>query len=98
MMVVPLHLMMLWNVSNFTSNNTRTEMTDTQKLQFLLTKLKETAQSKHCYEEYGDDYSPSESGSYDDAFDDGRWYGEITFARDLLQQLKLQTQIEPHLK
>ena len=27
MMVVLLHLMMLWNVSNFTSNNTRTEMT-----------------------------------------------------------------------
>ena len=26
MMVVLLHLMMLWNVSNFTSNNTRTEM------------------------------------------------------------------------
>jgi hypothetical protein len=89
---------MLWNVSNFTSNNTRTEMTDTQKLQFLLTKLKETAQSKHCYEEYGDDYSPSESGSYDDAFDAGFEYGEITFARELLQKLNFQVQIEPHLK
>ncbi len=98
MMVVLLHLMMLWNVSNFTSNNTRTEMTDTQKLQFLLTKLKETAQSKHCYEEYGDDYSPSESGSYDDAFDVGFEYGEITFARELLQKLNFQIQIEPHLK
>ena len=87
--------MMLWNVSNFTSNNTRTEMTDTQKLQFLLTKLQETADTKHCYEEYGDDYCPSE---YGDAFGDGCGYGEITFARDLLQQLKLQTQIEPHLK
>ena len=32
MMVVLLHLMMLWNVSNFTSNNTRTEMTDQEKL------------------------------------------------------------------
>jgi hypothetical protein len=32
MMVVLLHLMMLWNVSNFTLNNTRTEMTDQEKL------------------------------------------------------------------
>jgi len=97
-MVVLLHLMMLWNVSNFTSNNTRTEMTDTQKLQFLLTKLQETADNKHCYDECGDDYSPSDAGNYDDAFDVGCEYGEIIFARDLLQQLKLQTQIEPHLK
>jgi hypothetical protein len=73
-------------------------MDDTQKLQFLLSKLQESADCKHCYDEYGDDYSPSDAGNYDDTFDDGRWYGEITFARDLLQQLKLQTQIEPHLK
>jgi hypothetical protein len=73
-------------------------MTDTQKLQFLLLKLKETAHSKHCYEAYGDDYSPSESGSYDDAFDAGFEYGEIIFARELLQQLNLQIQIFPHLK
>ena len=91
--------MMLWNVSNFTSNNTRTEMTDTQKLQFLLTKLQETADKKHYFDKYGDDYSLIyENGSYDYAFEDGFGYGEITFARDLLQQLKLQTQIEPHLK
>lgn len=32
MMVVLLHLMMLWNVSNFTSNNTRTEMIDLSQL------------------------------------------------------------------
>ena len=73
-------------------------MTDTQKLQFLLTKLQETADKKHCFDKYGDDYSPCENGSYDYAFEDGFGYGEITFARDLLQQLKLQTQIEPHLK
>ena len=73
-------------------------MTDTEKLQFLLSKLKETAQSKHCYEEYGDDYLPSGTGSYDDAFDAGFEYGEITFARELLQKLNFQTQIFPHLK
>jgi hypothetical protein len=73
-------------------------MTDTQKLQFLLSKLQESADCKHCYDEYGDDYCPSDSGNYDDTFDDGRWYGEITFARDLIQQLKLQTQIAPHLE
>ena len=72
-------------------------MTDTQKLQFLLTKLQETADGKHCYDVDGDDYTPS-AGSYDDAFEDGCAYGEITFARDLLQKLNFQTQIEPHLK
>ena len=35
MMVVLLHLMMLWNVSNFTSNNTRTEMTDFSQERFV---------------------------------------------------------------
>lgn len=73
-------------------------MTDTEKLQFLLTKLQEIADSKHCYDKYGDDYSPSENGSYDDAFDDGTDYGVVEYARSLLRQLKLQTQIAPHLK
>jgi hypothetical protein len=73
-------------------------MTDTQKLQFLLTKLQETADCKHCYDECGDDYSPTDAGTYDDAFDAGSEYGEITFARDLIQKLNLQTQISPHLK
>ena len=72
-------------------------MTDTQKLQFLLTKLQETADKKHCYDA-DDDYSPCDNGNYDDAFDEGSEYGEITFARDLIQKLNLQTQIEPHLK
>ena len=44
-------------------------MTATEELQFLLTKLQETADRKHC--EDGDYYSPSDNGSYDDAFDDG---------------------------
>ena len=33
-----------------------------------------------------------------DVLDAGSEYGEITFARDLIQKLNLQTQIEPHLK
>ncbi len=73
-------------------------MTDTEKLQFLLTKLQETAKFKHCFDDYGDYYSPSETGNYDDAFDDGDTHGHVEFARTLLQQLKLQTQIAPHLK
>jgi hypothetical protein len=72
-------------------------MTDTQKLQFLLSKLQETADKKHCFDA-GDDYSPCDNGNFDDAFDDGNDYGEVMYARELLQQLKLQTQIAPHLK
>jgi hypothetical protein len=62
-------------------------MTDTQKLQFLLDKLQETANFKHCYDVYGDDYTPS-AGSYDDAFEDGSDYGKVEYARHLLTQLK----------
>jgi hypothetical protein len=64
-------------------------MTDTEKLQFLLTKLQETANSKHCFDDYGDDYSPSETGNYDEAFDVGAEYGEIEFSRSLLEQVEL---------
>ena len=60
-------------------------MTDTEKLEFLLSMIQQTAQIKHCYDKYGDDYSPSENGSYDDAFEDGCAYGEITFARTMLE-------------
>jgi len=56
-------------------------MTDQQKLEFLLSKLQESANCKHCIDEYDDDYS------YDDTFDDGRWYGEIEFARELLRHI-----------
>jgi hypothetical protein len=72
-------------------------MTDTQKLQFLLSKLQETANKKHCYDKYGDDYSPPyDDGS--DAFNNGFQYGGVEFARELLQQLNLQKQIFPNLK
>jgi len=55
---------------------------------------------KEHFEEGGisDDGSCSEYGSYDEAFDLGSGYGEITFARNLIQQLKLEVQIAPHLK
>jgi len=63
-------------------------MTDEQKLTLLLKVLKEYAEMKHCYN-YGEDYTPS-AGSYDDAFDDGADYGEITFARTLLEQIGVE--------
>jgi hypothetical protein len=63
------------------------KMTDEREFSFAyLTKLiKEYAERKHCYE-YEEDYTPS-AGNYDNAFDDGADYGEITFARTLLEQI-----------
>jgi len=61
-------------------------MTEEQKLTLLLGVLKKYAEQKHCYDVYGDDYTPS-AVSYDDAFDDGADYGEILFARTLLEQI-----------
>ena len=61
-------------------------MTNEQKLTLLLGVLKTYAEAKHCYNEKGDDYTPS-AGSYDDAFEDGADYGEISFARTLLEQI-----------
>jgi len=61
-------------------------MTTQEKLTLLLKVLKEFAEAKHCYETVGDDYTPS-ADSYDIAFDDGIDYGEITFARTLLEQI-----------
>ncbi len=60
-------------------------MTDEEKLSLLLKVLKEYAEMKHCYE-YEEHYTPS-VGNYDNAFDDGADYGEITFARTLLEQI-----------
>ena len=60
-------------------------MSDEEKLTLLLKVLKEYAEMKHCYE-YEEDYTPS-VGNYDNAFDDGADYGEITFARTLLEQI-----------
>ena len=59
-------------------------MTTEEKLTLLLKVLKEYAEMKHCYDVYGDDYTPS-AISYDVAFDDGIDYGEITFARTMLE-------------
>ena len=64
-------------------------MTTEEKLTLLLKVLKEYAEVKHCYDVYGDDYTPS-AGSYDDAFEDGCAYGEITFARTLLEQIGVE--------
>jgi hypothetical protein len=61
-------------------------MTDTEKLLFLIRVLKKYAEAKHCYDIEGDDYTPS-AISYDVAFDDGVDYGEILFARTLLEQI-----------
>jgi len=57
MMVVLLHLMMLWNVSNFTSNNTRTEMTirETELLK-LFSKAKQLDLSVEVREDKDSDY------------------------------------------
>ena len=64
-------------------------MTEQQKLTLLLKVLKRYAEQKHCYNVYGDDYTPS-AGSYDDAFEDGADYGEISFARTLLEQIGVE--------
>lgn len=61
-------------------------MTDTEKLTLLIKILKRFAESKHCYNVHGDDYSPS-AGTYDDAFEDGSEFGEILLARTLLEQI-----------
>jgi DNA-binding Lrp family transcriptional regulator len=67
-------------------------MTETEKFAHLLKVLKEFAERKHCYNVYGDDYSPSYDGSYDTAFEDGAEYGEILFARTLLEQIGVEFQ------
>ena len=64
-------------------------MTDTEKLEFLLKVLKQYAESKHCYDRKGDDYTPS-AGSYDDAFEDGAEFGEILICRTLLEQIGVE--------
>ena len=61
-------------------------LTTEQKLTLLLGVLKTYAEAKHCYDVYGDDYTPS-ADSYDTAFEDGADYGEILFARTLLEQI-----------
>ena len=70
-------------------------MTNEQKLTLLLGVLKTYAEAKHCYNEKGDDYTPS-AGSYDDAFEDGCAYGEITFARTLLECIEVDYEYPWH--
>tara|TARA_R110000868_G_scaffold4750_1_gene29370 strand:+ start:47 stop:490 length:444 start_codon:yes stop_codon:yes gene_type:complete len=67
-------------------------MTDTEKLTLLLKVLKEYAEKENCYDLGGDDYTPANNGNYYDAFDDGADYGEITFARTLLEQIGVEFQ------
>ena len=64
-------------------------MTDLEKYEHLIKVLKTYAESKHCYDLQGDDYTPS-ANSYDDAFNDGSEFGEILFARTLLEQIDVQ--------
>jgi hypothetical protein len=63
-------------------------MTDEQKLTYLLKVLKNYAEQPTCYN-LNPHYSPVFNGSYDDAFEDGSDYGEITFARTLLECIEV---------
>jgi len=64
-------------------------MTDEQKLKLLLGVLKDYAEMKHCYNKYGDDFDPNDYTSGDVAFDTGAEWGEITFARTLLECIEV---------
>jgi hypothetical protein len=72
---------------SFTTENIEEKMTDTRKLELLLTELKSTAKRKTCYDGKGggDYYEYSED--QDVIFDDGDRYGRITFARELLESV-----------
>jgi hypothetical protein len=65
-------------------------MTDEQKLTLLLGVLKTYAEQKHCYNKYGDDFNPNDYTNGDVAFEVGADYGEITFARTLLEQIGVE--------
>jgi hypothetical protein len=67
------------------------KMNDKEQLTLLLKVLKEYAEAKHCYDREGDDYTPSRD-SYDTAFEDGSEFGEILFARTLLEQIGVEFQ------
>ena len=64
-------------------------MTETEQLTFLLKVLKEYAESKHCYDKYGDFYDGTNQ-PHSKVFDDGIEYGEILFARTLLEQIGVE--------
>ena len=66
-------------------------MTDyKEKYEHLLKLIKIYAETKHCYETEGDEYSPSGNGSYDDAFEDGAEFGQILICRTLLEQIGVE--------
>jgi hypothetical protein len=67
-------------------------MTDTEKLTHLIKVLKAYAETPHCYDRKGDDYNPNSYTHGDDAFDDGAEYGEVLFARTLLEQIGIEFQ------
>jgi hypothetical protein len=60
-------------------------MTNEQKLTLLIGVIKTYAEQKHCYdrEKYPYEYPPDNW----DIFEDGADFGEITFARTLLEQI-----------
>ena len=61
-------------------------MTNEEKLTHLLKVLKEYAEVKHCYDK-NPGYEPIFIEDTYNAFDDGADYGEILFARTLLEQI-----------
>lgn len=66
-------------------------MTDTeQKLTHLIKVLKEYAEREHCCDREGDDYNPNSYTHGECAFDDGSEFGEILFARTLLEQIGVE--------
>ena len=62
-------------------------MTNEQKLTLLLGVLKTYAEQKHCFDGKGGGYYYYLPENSYDAFDDGGDYGEISFARTLLEQI-----------
>jgi hypothetical protein len=65
----------------------RVEMTDKQKLEFLLTELKSTAKGKTCYDGRNDKNLYEYPDDQDVIFDDGDRYGKIMLARELLERM-----------
>ena len=64
-------------------------MTETDQLTLLHQVLKQYAESKHCYDKYGDFYDGTNQ-PHSKVFDDGIEYGEILFARTLLEQIGVE--------
>ena len=61
------------------------KMINEEKLTLLLGVLKTYAEQKHCYDREEDSYEyPQQKW---DVFEDGADYGEILFARTLLEQI-----------